>query len=77
LSAHGMHYLLSKHVAAAADICPSLKAKRVSPHVLRHYLPFLTMSRDTERVVRHRGSSVFVPRRACPITRHSQAATVR
>jgi site-specific recombinase XerD len=44
LTAHGMHYLLSKHVAAAADICPSLKAKRVSPHVLRHYLPLLTMS---------------------------------
>ena len=36
LSAHGMHYLLSKHVAASGDVCPSLKTKRVSPHVLRH-----------------------------------------
>lgn len=36
LSAHGVHYLLSKHVAAACETCPSLKAKRVSPHVLRH-----------------------------------------
>ncbi|WP_373507990.1 site-specific integrase [Thiocapsa sp.] len=36
LSAHGMHYLLAKHVAAAAEICPSLKQKHVSPHVLRH-----------------------------------------
>jgi len=36
LSAHGVHYLLAKHVAVAADNCPSLKAKRVSPHVLRH-----------------------------------------
>lgn len=36
LSAHGVHYLLSKHVDAAAKACPSLKTKRVSPHVLRH-----------------------------------------
>lgn len=36
LSAHGVHYLLSKHVAAAAEACPSLKSKRISPHVLRH-----------------------------------------
>jgi site-specific recombinase XerD len=36
LSAHGVHYLLSKHVAAAGQKCPSLQGKRVSPHVLRH-----------------------------------------
>jgi site-specific recombinase XerD len=36
LSAHGVHYLLAKHVAAATTTCPSLKHKRVSPHVLRH-----------------------------------------
>jgi site-specific recombinase XerD len=36
LSAHGVHYLLDKHVAAAAGQCSSLKNKRVSPHVLRH-----------------------------------------
>lgn len=36
LSAHGVHYLLSKHVEAAAKICPSIRTKRVSPHVLRH-----------------------------------------
>jgi site-specific recombinase XerD len=36
LSAHGMHYLLAKHVAAAAEVCSSLKNKHVSPHVLRH-----------------------------------------
>jgi site-specific recombinase XerD len=44
LSAHGVHYLLNKHVTTATVKCPSLKNKRVSPHVLRHYLPFLTMS---------------------------------
>lgn len=31
-----MHYLLAKHVATASAVCPSLKTKRVSPHVLRH-----------------------------------------
>jgi site-specific recombinase XerD len=36
LSAHGVHYLLAKHVSAATHVCPSLKHKRVSPHVLRH-----------------------------------------
>ncbi len=36
LSAHGVHYLLSKHVAASVEACPSLGTKRVSPHVLRH-----------------------------------------
>ena len=36
LSAHGVHYLLHKHVTAASAKCSSLKHKRVSPHVLRH-----------------------------------------
>jgi site-specific recombinase XerD len=36
LSAHGVQYLLAKHVASATTVCPSLKHKRVSPHVLRH-----------------------------------------
>jgi site-specific recombinase XerD len=36
LSAHGVHYLVHKYVVAAAEKCPSLKNKRVSPHVLRH-----------------------------------------
>ncbi len=40
----GFEYLLRKHVRTATARCPSLKDKRVSPHVLRHYLPFLTIS---------------------------------
>ena len=36
LSAHGVHYLLARHVAVAARTCPSLGNKRVSSHVLRH-----------------------------------------
>lgn len=36
LSSDGVQYLLAKHVAQARKKCPSLKRKRVSPHVLRH-----------------------------------------
>jgi site-specific recombinase XerD len=36
LSADAIQYSLAKHVAAASELCPSLKQKRVSPHVLRH-----------------------------------------
>ena len=36
LSAHGVHYLLAKHVRTAANAYTSLRTKRVSPHVLRH-----------------------------------------
>ncbi len=32
----GFEYVLRKHVRAAAEGCPALKGKRVSPHVLRH-----------------------------------------
>ncbi len=32
----GFEYLLRKHVRTATDRCPSLKDKRISPHVLRH-----------------------------------------
>ena len=31
----GFGYVLRKHVRAAAEGCPALKGKRVSPHVLR------------------------------------------
>jgi len=36
LSPDGVQYLLAKHVATACTLCPSLKEKHVSPHVLRH-----------------------------------------
>lgn len=44
LSADSVQALLAKHLSDATKSCPSLASKRVSPHVLRHYLPFLTMS---------------------------------
>lgn len=36
LSADAVQSLLSKHVATATQACPSLRRKRVTPHVLRH-----------------------------------------
>jgi site-specific recombinase XerD len=32
----GFEYILDKHVRTAAERCPSLAKKRISPHVLRH-----------------------------------------
>ena len=36
MSSDGIQYLLAKHVRTATRHCPSLKGKKVSPHVLRH-----------------------------------------
>ena len=36
LGRDGVAYLLTKHVAAAQQRCPSLQGKQVTPHVLRH-----------------------------------------
>src|SRR6202011_6312984 len=46
LSGDGVRYVLAKHIVTASKTCPSLLRKKVTPHVLRHYLPFLTMSSD-------------------------------
>jgi site-specific recombinase XerD len=49
LSAHGVHYLLNKHVATATVNCPSLRNKRVSPHVLRHTTAMDLLQEGVER----------------------------
>ena len=36
LSSDGVQYLLAKHVDGARQNCPSLRSKRVFPHLLRH-----------------------------------------
>ena len=40
----GIHRLVTNYAEMATKIVPSLATKRVSPHTIRHYLPFLTMS---------------------------------
>jgi site-specific recombinase XerD len=39
----GFEYVLHKHVHTAAQACPSLQHKRVSPHVLRHTSAMLVL----------------------------------
>ena len=51
LSADGMQYLLAKHVAVAAQRCPSLATKRVTPHVLRHTTAMELLQPGAERTV--------------------------
>jgi site-specific recombinase XerD len=51
LSAHGVHYLVAKHVAAATRTCPSLSSKRVSPHVLRHAAAMDLLQQGIDRSV--------------------------
>lgn len=49
LSADALQRLVARHTATARRVCPSLNSKVVTPHTLRHYLPFLTMSGDVGR----------------------------
>ena len=44
LSRDAVERLVDKYGRGARATCPSLRDKHVTPHVLRHYLPFLTMS---------------------------------
>jgi len=56
LSRHGVEYLLKQTVKSATRSCPSLATKTISPHVVRHYLPFLTMSGNVGKHRCKRGS---------------------
>jgi integrase/recombinase XerD len=48
----GAAHILGKHLATARERCPSLKDRRVSPHVLRHTCAMTTLqaTRDVRRV---------------------------
>jgi site-specific recombinase XerD len=52
LTRSGFEYILAKHVQTAIKDCPSLSAKRVSPHVLRHTcaLTVLQATKDLRKV---------------------------
>jgi len=52
LTRSGFEYILTKHVQVAIKTCPSLSAKRVSPHVLRHTcaLTVLQATKDLRKV---------------------------
>jgi len=51
MSRDGVEYLLAKHVAAARHGCSTLKAKRVTPHVLRHTTAMDLLQHGVDRSV--------------------------
>lgn len=51
LSPDGVHYLMVKHCRAAARVCPSLKDKRVTVHVLRHTMALDLLQAGVDRSV--------------------------
>lgn len=51
LSVHGVKYMLSKHGANAAKVCPSLKGKRITVHLLRHTMALELLQAGVDRAV--------------------------
>ena len=51
MSADGVQHLLARHVAQARKNCPSLRKKRVSPHVLRHAAAMELLQGGVDRAV--------------------------
>jgi site-specific recombinase XerD len=51
MSRDGVAYVLDKHVASASQSCPSLRQKRVTPHVLRHSLAMTLLHSGVDRSV--------------------------
>jgi len=51
LTPDGVHYLLVRHVQTASKVCPSLKGKRVTVHVLRHTMAFDLLQGGVDRSV--------------------------
>lgn len=51
LSRDGVEYLVRKHIATAAQQCPSLRKKKVTPHVLRHTAAMDLLQHGVDRSV--------------------------
>ncbi len=51
LSRDAVEQLVRRHVTTAASTCPSLRAKRVSPHVLRHTAAMQLLQSGVDRTV--------------------------
>ena len=51
LSHDGLAYVVAKHLAVARTACPSLRKKRVTPHVLRHTTAMELLQNGVDRAV--------------------------
>lgn len=51
LSPDSVAGLLAKHVARASHTCPSLRSKRITPHVLRHTMAMELLQAGVDRAV--------------------------
>ena len=51
LSVHGVQYMLNKHSTSAARVCPLLKGKRVTVHLLRHTMAMELLQAGVDRAV--------------------------
>jgi site-specific recombinase XerD len=51
LSVHGVQYMLVKYAAKAASVCPSLRGKRVTVHLLRHTMALRLLEAGVDRAV--------------------------
>jgi len=51
LSRDGVEYILRKHLSSAVQGCPSLKNKRITPHVLRHTAAMDLLQHGVDRTV--------------------------
>jgi site-specific recombinase XerD len=51
LSVHGVQYMLVKYAAKAVGVCPSLKGKRVTVHLLRHTMALRLLEAGIDRAV--------------------------
>jgi site-specific recombinase XerD len=51
LSRDGVEYIVRKYVRVAIQQCPSLKIKRISPHVLRHTTAMNLLQHGVDRTV--------------------------
>jgi site-specific recombinase XerD len=51
LSGDGVRYILSKHLATAARVCPSLQKKKITPHWLRHTMAMELLQAGVDRAV--------------------------
>ena len=70
LTRFGIYKIIRKHTQNLSGQ-KSVTAKRISPHILRHYVPFLTMSGNVKNSANMFGNCRLPHAESCSSTRHS------